>query len=259
MTQKITGQVDWGTNPPGTESSGGNNLFVRLKEGSNIVRILSQKPWLTWVHWLYNDKGELVKVRCSTKDDCPACARAKSADTPDKQKRAAAAPKWLVQVIDRDSNECAMLEMPPLIKGQIEEIAAKTAWGAPYMYDVDISRKPKKSNPLYLTTPLGKTPLTDQEKAMATEFVNRKTKAGELLVKVLTRPMTNEEIIAKLRGDDSKKEVANPGATAFDSASQSAVTNTFTPPPTQVQAAAPVSNQNIDESGDINLDFLKDT
>lgn len=127
------GEVSWnddvfaGENKKQTNSK---DLFLRLDEGSNEMRIITQ-PFQYLVH-KYKKEGDAgfgQKVSCSMiHGACPLCA------TGDKAK-----PRWLLGVISRKTGTYKILDISFAVFGQIRKYARNTArWGDPTKYDIDV-------------------------------------------------------------------------------------------------------------------------
>jgi hypothetical protein len=127
------GEVSWnddvfaGENKKQTNSK---DLFLRLDEGSNEMRIITQ-PFQYLVHKYKkeDDKGFGQKISCSKLNgECPLC------DLGDKAK-----PRWLLGVISRKSGTYKVLDISFAVFGQIRKYARNTnRWGDPTKYDIDI-------------------------------------------------------------------------------------------------------------------------
>jgi hypothetical protein len=142
---------------------GGQTIYMKLEEGSNLVRCVSS-PYQYYSHFMPDVTGQIRKVNCCLKD-CPACANAKE----DKEQ---AKPRWLVAVLNDKTNSVCVLELGPQVFKQIKALASQKnnkgqiTWGDPRGYQVDIVRGAKGANPLYSVVPQPKNPLTDEEKTM---------------------------------------------------------------------------------------------
>lgn len=127
------GEVSWsddvfaGENKKQTNSK---DLFLRLDEGSNEMRIITQ-PFQYLVHKYKKegDPGFGQKVSCSMiHGTCPLCVAG------DKAK-----PRWLLGVISRKTGTYKILDISYAVFGQIRKYARNTArWGDPTKYDIDI-------------------------------------------------------------------------------------------------------------------------
>lgn len=127
------GEVSWnddvfaGENKKQTNSK---DLFLRLDEGSNEMRIITQ-PFQYLVHKYKkeDDKGFGQKISCSKiHGECPLC------DLGDKAK-----PRWLLGVISRKTGTYKVLDISFAVFGQIRKYARNTnRWGDPTKYDIDI-------------------------------------------------------------------------------------------------------------------------
>lgn len=127
------GEVSWnddvfaGENKKQTNSK---DLFLRLDEGTNEMRIITQ-PFQYLVHKYKKegDSGFGQKISCSMiHGSCPLCALG------DKAK-----PRWLLGVISRKTGTYKILDISFAVFGQIRKYARNTArWGDPTKYDIDV-------------------------------------------------------------------------------------------------------------------------
>lgn len=155
MSTRVVGKLDsWG------DADLGGNDFMALEEGSNQVRLITS-PYQFYIHWTKDSTGANRKVRCAL-DGCPLCQNGERASA-----------RWYAGVLNRKSNRPAVLEIGPQIFKQILQLAKKDKWGDPRKYDIDVERQPKGSQPLYITSPEPKEPLTDTEKSAVKEFLAR--------------------------------------------------------------------------------------
>lgn len=129
------GEVSWSDDVFGGDSKKNVNnkdLFLRLDEGSNEVRIVTQ-PFQYLVHKIKKDpnnpKDFGQKVSCSAAHgSCPAC------ESGDKAK-----PRWLLGVISRKTGTYKILDISFAVFSQIRKYAKNSArWGDPTKYDIDV-------------------------------------------------------------------------------------------------------------------------
>lgn len=157
------GEVSWNDDVFGGEGKKNTNnkdLFLRLDEGSNELRLITQ-PYQYLVHKVKKDptnpKDFGQKVGCSAiHGNCPLC------DVGDKAK-----PRWLLGVISRKTGTYKILDISFAVFSQIRKLARNTQrWGDPTKYDVDIVVD-KAGGPTnyYSVQPISKEPLsaTDQK------------------------------------------------------------------------------------------------
>lgn len=185
MGTKIVGKLD---NWEDADVGGGD--FMKLTEGSNVVRIVT-KPYQFYSHYTEDASGKSRNVRCAL-DGCPVC-----------QKGEKASPRWYVGVIDRESGYPAVLEISMQVFNGILVLKKKASWGDPRSYDIDILRKKPGSQPLYVVTPESKSPLTDDEKSAAKELLTRIS-----LEKISAAPTVDEvrKQLGMVSSDSAKKE-----------------------------------------------------
>lgn len=127
------GEVSWSDDVFGGENKKQTNskdLFLRLDEGTNEMRIITQ-PFQYLVHKFKKegDSGFGQKVHCSAiHGSCPLCALG------DKAK-----PRWLLGVISRKTGTYKILDISFAVFGQIRKYARNTSrWGDPTKYDIDV-------------------------------------------------------------------------------------------------------------------------
>lgn len=155
MGTKVVGKLDnWG------DADLGGNDFMQFEEGNNPIRMITS-PYQFYIHWAKDQTGANRKVRCAL-EGCPLCQQGEKAQA-----------RWFVGVINRKTNKPAIAEIGPQIFKQMLGLAKKEKWGDPRKYDVDIERQPKGSQPLYIVSPEPKEPLSEEEKAVAKEFLAR--------------------------------------------------------------------------------------
>jgi len=131
------------------------DLFLRLDEGSNEMRIITQ-PFQYLVHKYKKDannpKDYGQKVSCSAiHGSCPLCAMG------DKAK-----PRWLLGVISRKTGTYKVLDISYAVFQDIRKLARNTArWGDPTKYDIDIVvDKNGGATGYYSVQPISKEPLS---------------------------------------------------------------------------------------------------
>lgn len=124
------GLADWNEE---TGKPGGNQKrdeFMRLQDGSNVVRIVTQ-PHQYYSHKFKEpgDPGFGDKIGCSmpTHKSCPVCAQK------DRPKR-----RWFVGVIDRKTQTYKILDISYTVYQGIQNYNNTADYGNPSNYDIDI-------------------------------------------------------------------------------------------------------------------------
>lgn len=155
------GEVSWNDDVYGDsdkKNSNAKDLFMRLDEGSNELRLITQ-PYQMLVHKYKKegDPGYGQKVYCSAiHGSCPLCSLG------DKAK-----PRWLLGVISRKTGTYKILDVSFAVFSQIRKLARNTQrWGDPTKYDIDIVvDKNGGATGYYSVQPISKEPLsaTDQQ------------------------------------------------------------------------------------------------
>lgn len=153
------GEISWEDDVPGDRKENSKDLFLRLSEGSNEVRLIT-RPYQYLVHKIKKDpnnpKDYGTKVSCSAiHGSCPLCSEG-----------SAAKPRWLLGVIERKTGTYKILDVGYAVFQQIRKLAKNPKWGDPTKYDVDILVDTHGGATGYYTVqPLSKEALTakDQE------------------------------------------------------------------------------------------------
>lgn len=134
MASQRHGEVAWGDGALGGESRGNNkDLFLRLKPGSNLIRVLTV-PYQYYTHKykFEGEKGFGHRIPCSAKHgSCVVCGKN------DKPKK-----RWYLGVIDRSTNSYKLLDVSWSVLSDIHTYAQDTDWGDPTQYDFDIVVNP---------------------------------------------------------------------------------------------------------------------
>lgn len=162
----VFGEVSWNDDVfGGSEKKNSKDLFLRLDEGSNEMRLVTL-PFQYLVHRYKKegDPGFGQKVSCSAiHGSCPLCA------TGDKAK-----PRWLIGVISRKTGTYKLLDVSFAVFSQIRKYARNTArWGDPTKYDIDvIVDKNGGATGYYAVQPIPKEPLSaaDQQIKDSVDF-----------------------------------------------------------------------------------------
>lgn len=151
------GEISWNDDVfggnEGKKNTNAKDLFLRLEEGSNEMRLVTQ-PFQYLVHKYKKegDPGFGQKVSCSQiHGSCPLCA------TGDKAK-----PRWLLGVISRKTGTYKILDISFAVFSQIRKLARNTQrWGDPTKYDIDIVvDKNGGATGYYSVQPISKEPLS---------------------------------------------------------------------------------------------------
>lgn len=185
MTERVTfGKTSWDSPPP---STGGNDDFMQLnKDGQYVVRILSDSPLEYAVHWTEDVSGNKRRVKCASRD-CILC-----------QEGIKPQLRYLIEVLNKDTDEAKLIEFGPQVFNQIASLRNNKHWGDPRGYDIMIDRdKNRGPSGMYSVMPLGKEPLSEEQKAVVISFMDR---MKETVGKFATAA-TNEEILKKLGRD----------------------------------------------------------
>lgn len=156
MSTNNFGEISWQDDIFGgnSEKKFVKDLFLRLDNGSNEVRLLTQPfQYLCHKYKKEGDKGYGTKVNCcAANGPCPLC------EMGDKAK-----PRWLLGVISRKTGTYKILDVSYAVFQGIRKLAQNTQrWGDPTKYDIDISfnKNASKPNDFYAVSPVPKEPLS---------------------------------------------------------------------------------------------------
>lgn len=159
MSELVFGEVDW--NDADSSTGGGNRVdFMRLTEGSNCVRVLSN-PLQFYVNWVTLPDGR--KRKLNSPDSTELVRKLEDAGF----KRQT---RWIVKVLDRKDNQFKLLEIGSQIFNAIKALYNNPKWGKVSNYDITINRGPKGTQPLYSVQPDPKEPLDGSLKQSFQEF-----------------------------------------------------------------------------------------
>lgn len=151
------GEINWNDDvyggSDGKKNTNSKDLFLRLDEGSNELRLVTQ-PFQYLVHKYKKDENDKIgqKVGCSAiHGSCPLC------DAGDKAKA-----RWFLGVISRKTGTYKILDVSYAVFSQIRKLARNTQrWGDPTKYDVDIIvDKQGGATGYYSVQPISKEPLS---------------------------------------------------------------------------------------------------
>ena len=228
MANKIIGKLDnW------DDADLGGGSFMKLKEGTNTCRIIGS-PYQLYNHWTKDASGAKVTQRCAI-NGCPLCLKGEKASA-----------RWMIAVINRATEKCAVLEIGVQVFRSLLSLKNNPKWGDPRKYDIDILRQPEGTSPLYVVQASPPVPMTDEEKKMAKQFLE------ETNLQEMTEAPTPEEVNEKL-GFSSKKP--------SDKKTNAAVNNDFsddqeeeeTRPPAKSTTSKAAKAAPVEESDDFDF------
>jgi len=178
-----TGEVDWNEVETGSGSNSSKDLFMRLEEGENVVRVMG-RPFQFHVHWIQTSDNKKRKIVSASERNS---LTDKLEDAGFKRQ-----PKWIVKVLDRDGDQFKVMEIGSQILNGIKALAQNNKWGDVRNYDLSIHRGPKGSQPLYTVTPNPKEKLGTEFKSQFDSFEER------LDLSKLTTPTETNEVCTML-------------------------------------------------------------
>jgi hypothetical protein len=158
MSANKNGAVSW-TETVFDNSKKGKDTFLRLNPGSNRIRLLTL-PHLYHQHRYEPAGGKKYGYRIN----CSRTEAEKSYPLCEQQNKAKR--RWFVGVIDRATGTYKTLDIGYAVFKSIQTLA-KSAWGTPDHYDVDIIVDPQGGpQGYYFVSPMPPTPLTAADLAL---------------------------------------------------------------------------------------------
>ena len=195
MSREFTsGEIDW--NDVSATKEKRPSDFMRLKEGENVVRVMSN-PIRTYVHWITAQDGSSKKILSPTGNQ-PLVKRLEEAGF-------RIQPSYLIKVLDRSDNEFRVLEVGSQIFKGLQTLINNPKWGKATAYDISVNKGPKGTQPLYTVTPNPKEALESNLKQKFVDFNDR------INLDKITSPLPDEEICKLLgwsSGDDEEEDFA---------------------------------------------------
>jgi len=139
--------------PQDYEAPAGSAGYMKLQDGENKLRILS-KPIIGWLDW--KDKKPF-RFRIKEKPDRP-------------MEKGPIKHFWAFLVWNYEAQAVQILEITQAtIQKTIQDLSKNEDWGAPFGYDIKITRKGKDLETEYSVMPSPKKDLSDQIKKAALE------------------------------------------------------------------------------------------
>jgi hypothetical protein len=230
------GEVSWSDDSVyggNDKKSQGKDSWMRLEEGKNVVRLLTQ-PYQYLVHKgikREGDKGYGQKVFCSAiHGHCPLCSMGLKASA-----------RWYLGVLDRKSNSYKILDISYQVFSGIRKLAQDTdVWGDPSKYDVNIVvDKNGGASGYYTVQPIPHKPLTPEA-----QLIRDKVDLDELKRKV--SPPTPGEAQKRL------DKILEGGTLAMPQAPAGKAGASATP---KVQSPPPVEMNSDDDASDMFPDY----
>jgi len=188
MSKKIVfGEIDWNTAEATNKPTNNKDLYMRLTEGENLVRVLGN-PIQFHVHWVETAQG---KRKVNSPVESPALV-SRLEDSGYRRQT-----KWMIKVLDQEAREFKVLEIGSQIYNGILALINNPKWGKVSQYDVSINRGPKGTNPLYSVTPNPKEPVDPSLKEAFEEW------KANLDIERLIRPMEPAKVCEIMGWDPS--------------------------------------------------------
>ena len=128
-------------------SSGGK--YMKFKQGENTFRVLSS-PIVGWIDW---------------KDNSPIRTKGDKPQPVDPER--AVKHFWAMPVYNYEDNAIQILEITQsTIQGFLKALVDDADWGAPYEYDVKVTKTGEQLETKYAVTPRPKSPLSEEIKKL---------------------------------------------------------------------------------------------
>ncbi len=178
--------------------------FMELKEGDNLVRVITERPYQFVVHWFKDFTGTNRKIRCAI-NDCPLCRKGNKAQC-----------RWYLGVIDRRTEQAKILEISSQVFTGIKNYVSSPKWGDVRKYDINVKRAPKGTQPLYSVVVEPPEPLSAHDKELKLGFLER------VDINKYTQPATPEDILEKIGEAPSDQETRPSKPKSFRPAENSA-------------------------------------
>jgi hypothetical protein len=156
------GEQAWQSKSGGGDGAQKDN-FLRLRPGSNVVRILTL-PHEYYQHKLVVEGGKHwgYRIGCGSGDNGAECAVCKRGDKPKR--------RWFLGVIDRREGTYKVLDIGWSVYSSILTYTADNDWGDPSEFDIDIVVNPHGGpQDYYKTAPKPKKPLSVDDLALRAE------------------------------------------------------------------------------------------
>jgi hypothetical protein len=175
-------------NNQNSEQNGPRVPFLKLKEGNNVLRIITNPYKYCMVRFKASadEKGFGKRINCSLPlAECPT-------------KKAGFKPKdrWLVGVIDRSDSQVKIYDFSVLVYEPLNSLSEDIEWGDPIGYDITV-RKNSKAGPaqFYSVMPRGKAALSPADLKLKEEFGDNLEKA----LARLTTPPSAETVLKRMQ------------------------------------------------------------
>jgi hypothetical protein len=189
MSDITFGEIDWNS---ATTTEKTKNIYMSLKEGDNIIRVLSN-PVQYYVHWVETDAG---KRKITSPIESPELVT-KLEDAGFRRQT-----RWILRVIDRNTDEPKLLEVGTQILNGIISIRNNPKWGDLRAYDISVNRGKPGQTPLYRVNPEPKEALSAELKKSFSDFL------AETDIEQVIKP-TSVEKVCEIMGWNSSRFVSD--------------------------------------------------
>lgn len=187
----------------GSSGPRGESVIADIEVGSNFFRIVDNQFERTLIYWAFGGMQKSAD-EFDTRFEDRICPLTKELDEKGEPYRPR--PYYLFKALDRRSGQIKILRVSQQVAQNLKELAKSGSWGDLTRYDVNITRRPKGTNPLYLVMPSPPTELTAEEKALVA--------ASELNLKNLARPAKVEWVQKFIDDRKNGKRSAQPSTGA---------------------------------------------
>lgn len=126
------GEMSWTDTTVDGSKKSGKDSFLRLNQGSNVVRLLTlPHAYYQHKHIIPGGKKYGYRINCADPEHRTTCPVCKAGS--DKAKR-----RWFLGVIDRKTNTYKILDIGFAVFKAVQLLAKDDDWGDPSRYDIDI-------------------------------------------------------------------------------------------------------------------------
>jgi hypothetical protein len=224
------GEVSWGEDQPKTRSSNNKDVFLRLDDGSNKIRIIT-KPFVYESHKYKKagEKGFGQKVGCSKTEttDCVLCGIIGEDGKPSRPQR-----RWFIGVIERKTGTAKVLDISYAVKQQIDALSKDPEFGDPSGFDMDLKvNRNGGASGYYMIVPRSPSPLSGADQVLRDNFDVEDLRRR-------CQPLTPDQVAKRIERIDSglawgEKPAAGTQASAAKAPPAKASSKKPAPPPVE--------------------------
>lgn len=187
--KKQFGFVGWDRKSNGFKDQSERIPFIRLEDGNNILRIVTDVALYNFVRYKGKDDkgyGRRINTAYPLHDNCPAY----------KYAHGKVKERYMVGVIDRRDSEVKVFDMSVLVYEQLQNFQGDPEVGSPDEYDINIRFNSKSTTPagFYSVIPRPKSSLNEHD----VELLAEKRDALIATIERLVTPPSPEAVAKRL-------------------------------------------------------------